>query len=92
MRRPVFILAIVLLTALQVFCGEKAHLIVAADGSGSFRTIQEALNSLPAGRAAVCFAAPSPGWSVRGGNRRNITSLDWLSYCGRTPRSLWHHD
>jgi len=37
----------VLLTALRVFCGEKAHLIVAADGSGNYRTIQEALNSIP---------------------------------------------
>ena len=47
MIRHASILALFLLTALHVFCGEKAHLIVAADGSGNYRTIQEALNSIP---------------------------------------------
>ncbi|HCA79203.1 MAG TPA: hypothetical protein DEP53_05660, partial [Bacteroidetes bacterium] len=47
MCRRACIIVVVLLTALRVFCGEKAHLIVAADGSGNYRTIQEALNSIP---------------------------------------------
>lgn len=47
MHKPVLILLAVILGAFTLFCGEKAHLIVAADGSGNYRTIQEALNSIP---------------------------------------------
>jgi pectinesterase len=36
-----------ILCVFTLFCGEKAHLIVAADGSGNYRTIQEALNAVP---------------------------------------------
>jgi pectinesterase len=31
----------------QAVCGERAQIIVAADGSGNFRRIQDALNSIP---------------------------------------------
>jgi hypothetical protein len=46
MQRPACTLALFLFTAIQVFCGEKAHIVVAADGSGNYRTIQDALNSM----------------------------------------------
>ncbi len=47
MGRLTFFMILFLLFASQAFCGEKANLIVAADGSGDYRTIQEALNSIP---------------------------------------------
>jgi pectinesterase len=51
MNKPASIIVLILLTALRVLCGEKAHLVVAADGSGNYRTIQEALNSIPRNNA-----------------------------------------
>jgi pectinesterase len=36
----------------QALCAERAQIIVAADGSGNFKTIQEALNSIPKNNAS----------------------------------------
>ena len=47
MNRPILITVLLLLAGAGALCGEKAHLVVAPDGSGSHRTIQEALNSIP---------------------------------------------
>ena len=51
--KPLAMLFISLLLGLAMAsAGERAQIIVAADGSGSFRTIQEALNSIPGNNAS----------------------------------------
>jgi pectinesterase len=50
-HRPALILLAVILGAFTLLCGEKAHIIVSKDGSGSYRTIQEALDAVPKSNA-----------------------------------------
>ena len=52
MNRIVHILALLLLCSAVSTAGERAQIIVAADGSGMFRTIQDALNSIPKNNAS----------------------------------------
>ncbi len=47
MKRVALLLAVALFGVKFALCTERAQIIVAADGSGTFRTIQEALNSIP---------------------------------------------
>jgi pectinesterase len=47
MNRIVHIFALLVLCSATSAAGERAQIIVAADGSGMFRTIQDALNSIP---------------------------------------------
>jgi len=52
MNRIVPIFALFLFCSSGSIAGERAQIIVAADGSGMFRTIQEALNSIPKNNAS----------------------------------------
>jgi pectinesterase len=52
MNRIVQITALLVLCLAACIAGERAQLIVAADGSGMFRTIQDALNSIPKNSAS----------------------------------------
>ncbi|HTY36280.1 MAG TPA: pectinesterase family protein [Bacteroidota bacterium] len=47
MTRGFAVIVLFLLVAAKTLCGERAQIIVAQDGSGTCRTIQEALNSVP---------------------------------------------
>ena len=51
MNRIAYILVLLMLCSVGSIAGERAQIIVAADGSGMFRTIQDALNSIPKNNA-----------------------------------------
>ncbi len=51
-KRLSYLAAVILLSVRCALCTERAQIIVAADGSGKYRTIQEALNSIPKDNAS----------------------------------------
>jgi pectinesterase len=61
MNRIVLILILFVLCSVSGAAGERAQIIVAADGSGMFRTIQEALNSIPKNNASPVIVLVKKG-------------------------------